>query len=296
MRNIFNESMGSLVKKVDAMALDVGNTLSSVEVLKSDLGTVKAAVSKHDQQIVSLQKELSKSRKQNEAALAQSVESAKRVARECVASLPSPQPVPVVPSGSDSFDRPPRPHALQCNAEKNVLFAKTSVAEVIKGLMEKKGLECEFEIPGEEVARRFTIFFKGPGNVPNEVVLSLLRSRKGSDGKFLHIAIKDPHGAEHKFYFGPDKSPKAARVETVTKKFCAILQEEYAEKISPSTRFSARRDTGIISLDGTRLAFVGVTKDKSELSWNARALPDSGVDKEAMSKKFNVEFNVEWSP
>jgi hypothetical protein len=230
--------------------------------------------------------------KSHDERVTKSLQEASKATQAFAAAAPAssaPQPGPNTRSGT--FFRPPRPEVIECNADKNVIISKKEVDQVFKGLLAEKGLDCKFETFGrDETARRFLVSFPGPGTVPKEIVDTLLRARKGPDGKFKYVPIKDPHGDEHKLYFGADKSSHAKRVETVTKKFGAILEAAYPDK-----SFGVRREAGVISLQGSRLAFVEATQEKVKLSWNARTLPESGIDKDSMASKFESEFNVEWS-
>jgi hypothetical protein len=282
-----------LSQKMDSIKLDLSKELKDeLKGVKADVASIKTTQTNHDHQLGEHARaitQLLETQKNHDARMAKSVEDAAKSARECAASMPPPLAAPPL-SLSNAFDRPPHPCVIKANVHGNVFFAKAELKNVFKHLLSQKGLECEFDIPGKEVAKRYAVTCKGP--VGDKMVEALLRARKDPHtGDWLNIPIKDPEGNEIKLYFGPDKSRKVERTETITRKFAEHLRKTYG-----AHSFGERREDGIITVDGTRVAFIEVEPNKNILKWNDMALPPTSIHKDDMSTYFERTFNVQWSP
>jgi len=242
--------------------------------------------------------ELLESTKETEKKCTSSAEAAVAAAAQASAaaatSLPA-HPVHTPKSSSSanpSFDRAPLDSVIQCNADGGVMFTKDATKSFFLERLKEKGLECEFEIAGQyETSKKFRVVFKGPGSVPNEIVASLLRSRRDADNKWIAFHIQAPSGESVRFYFGPDKSPKQEKLEAITNRFCKVLRGKYGED-----KFFARKEAGTITSEGSPLAQISVTETSSELQWFKRTIarPNfSYFDKDEMLGKFQDLFNEE---
>jgi len=242
---------------------------------------------------------LIESTKETEKRCASSAEAAAAAAAQASTSaaatplLAHPVPTPKSSSSANpSFDRAPLDSVIQCNTEGGVMFTKEATKCFFLERLKEKGLVCEFEIPGQyQTSKRFRVVFKGPGNVPNEIVASLLRSRRTDDNKWIEFVIKNPSGDSVRFYFGPDKSPKQEKLEAVTNRFCKVLRSKYGED-----KFFARKEAGRITSDGSPLAQISVTETSSELQWFKRTIERpifSFLDKDEMLGKFQELFSEE---
>jgi hypothetical protein len=282
-----------LSNKMDAIKLDLSKELKAeLKGVKADVASIKTTQANHDQQLGDHARainQLLETQKQHDVRMAKSVEDAAKSARECAASMPPPRVLP--PSSmSNAFDRPPNPCVIEANAHGNVFFSKVELKSVLKHLLSQKGLECDFDIPGKEVAKRFAVTCKGP--VGHQMVEALLRARKDPhSGEWLHIPIKDPEGNEVKLYFKPDQSTKVKRTETITRKFAEHLRKTYT-----AHSFGERREDGIITVDGSRVAFIVVEPHKNTLQWNAMALQPTNIHKDDMAAYFEKTYNVQWAP
>ena len=138
------------------------------------------------------------------------------------------------------------------------------------------------------MSTRFSVFFEGP--VSERIVESILRARKNSAGDWVDFAVKTPQGTQVKLYYGPDKSPKAARLETISKKLAKHLGTMYADH-----KFKARFEEGFISMDGLRIAVIEVTPTSAKLQWNNNALTGSNISKDDVMAYFDKTFNIQWS-
>jgi len=296
MQSLSADIISQLSHKLDEVKLDLSREFKSelkaeLKGVKKDISSIKSTVESHDTQLGDHDRAITQileTQKQHDAAMAKSVQEAAKSARECAASM-SPPVMVSPPPVHNAFDRPPNPCVIQANVHGNGLFAKQELKNVLMELLGRKGLECDFEIPGKEVARKFAVTCKGP--VGQEMVATLLRARKvaGTD-EWAYIPIKDPEGKEVKLYFGPDKSPKVARTEAITRKFAAHLRQVYG-----THSFGERREEGIITMDGTRVAFIEVQPTKNTLQWNAPALHASSIQKDEMAAHFEKTFNIQWS-
>ena len=86
---------------------------------------------------------------------------------------------------------------------------------------------------------RLVVFFSGPGW--EESVQRALRARK-KDGKWVKFMAKLSEGNLSKLYFGPDISPRTARLEGVTKTNAKHLQEVYPAPGNEERKFFGRND------------------------------------------------------
>ena len=271
---------------------------SDVQEIKNHLGSLDETVGMHsqlhksyDQKFADLNTSMAKlidSTKRDSELVQQSMEETRSTIR--TASVP-PLPQPRVASttaSSSKFDRAPNPCVLVFNLHDNPTFAKADLAKAIKEVMATKGLDGEFEIMGKPTARKYPVTFKGP--VAESMVEMLLLARKKPDGTWADHLCDVPGGAPAKLYMQPDKSPMVERVETVTRKFAAHIRANYT-----SHKFGERREQGIISIDGTRLAFITAAPEKVSIELNKMGFEGSDLDKEELSTHFEQSFNVEWS-
>ena len=203
-----------------------------------------------------------------------------------VAQAAPPQPPS---SSSNGFDRPARDTVVEGNVHGNKSFSKDEFKKRITEILSEKGLVGEFDVPGPELSRKFRAFFKGPAC--GELVQSLLRARKDQEGAWVPYNVKDPEGEDIRFYYGPDKPPKVAKLESITRKFSRYLESQYAEH-----KFFGHSEEGLVSCDGTRVAWIEVTPQKATLQWNPVAIEGTHINKEAMSTYFNRTFNIQWCP
>ena len=212
-------------------------------------------------------------------------------------SAPSQTTAPAEALPTSGFNRKQRTNVITCNAHGNVLFTKSVATCFFNKLLADKGLDVAFVFDGNfEIGKKFSATFQGPGNVPSETVLTLLRSRKGPDGKWLPLTIKDPDGTDVRFYFDADKSPKTSRTESITNKFCNILRDKYGSEDPPGkSRFLCRKEEGKISFKGVTLCVISAEPDNATMQWNRHSdFQTSGIDKVAMSELFKSRFCIEW--
>ena len=197
---------------------------------------------------------------------------------------------PTPPNGSSLlFDRPGRPHVIQCNTQDGVLVTKVVVQEFFQKALVDKGLACELVVNCRfDTDKRFTVVFNAPGNVGYECVQSLLRSKK-KDGQWREFFVASPSSAQVQLHFDPDKGPKQVKLEITTQKFTKILKGKYGE-----AKFYCRKDAGKIFMEGAPIACISVSERDADLEWFKRTIGSSGIDKEAMRTVFKETFCEEW--
>ena len=81
-----------------------------------------------------------------------------------------------------------------------------------------------------------------------------------------------------------------AKIESITKKLTAHLRSVYGD-----VRFFARKEEGVISASGTRVAFLEATTENATLRWNLVGLDGTGIVKDDVVAFFNRSFTVQWS-
>ena len=277
--------MDNLTTKFDSFTMEIR---SDFQHFQTHLDKLDNRVDNHDKILEDHNKkfgELFEAQKAHDERVAASLENAQQANRAFAASAP---PGGAPASSGTNFDRPPRKNIISSNVHGNAKFQKSEFEKILKSILSEKGLDgAPFEIPGPAESKRFAATFTGPS--ADEVVLSVLRARKRPDGEWREFCIKI-EGADVKLYLGPDKSTKAIRLETITKKFAAHLGSVYGNR-----SFFPRKQEGEISMDGQRLAFIDVTPVSASLKWNTPVLEGSGIAKEDMVAYFNNTFNVQWS-
>ena len=278
--------LDKFIEKFEQFTLDIKGEFNN---FKTTLGKQEERLDKHDQVLSDHDQkfqELFDAQKSHDERVSKSLEEANNATRAFVAAAPA--PIPSQPKTNSSFDRDRRTHALVANVQDNVLFQKSELEQVFKTILRDKGLDCVFDIPGPAVSTRFSVFFEGP--VSERIVESILRARKNSAGDWVDFAVKTPQGTQVKLYYGPDKSPKAARLETISKKLAKHLGTMYADH-----KFKARFEEGFISMDGLRIAVIEVTPTSAKLQWNNNALTGSNISKDDVMAYFDKTFNIQWS-
>ena len=219
---------------------------------------------------------------------AQAAEAAAAVA----AAAPRPSPSPSQASGSeDNFDRKSRADVVVANLEGLVLFQKEELEKSLKQIMSQTQINCKFEIPGPPVARRYSVIFSGPGW--EESVQRLLRARK-KDGAWERFEVKTPEGGSVKLFYGPDKSPKAVRLETISRKFAKYLPDTFPKHRDDEVKYFGRQD-GMVLLNGNWLARIQVEPDNAKVAWNVPKLDASSVVKDAAVEYFKQNYTTQWS-
>jgi hypothetical protein len=278
--------LDKFTEKFEQFSLDIKHEFTS---FKTTLDKQEERLDKHDQMLADHDtkfQELFDAQKAHDERVSKSLEDANNAHRAFVAAAPI--PATPAPRPSNSFDRDRRANALVANVQDNVRFQKSELETAFKTILADKGLDCSFDIPGPAVSQKFSVFFSGP--VSEQIVLSMLRARKDSAGDWVNFAVKTPEGTQVKLYYGPDKSPKAVRLESISKKLAKHLEATYG-----GHSFKTRFDEGIISMDGSHLAFVEVTPKSAKLQWNNHAPAGSGISKDDVMAYFDKTFNVQWS-
>jgi hypothetical protein len=298
MASMFKAMQFGLDTHCSTMQTQNATMLGHIKDIKGDVGTLNHTVQGHsqlhksyDQKFADLNVNMAKlidSSKRDSELVQKSMEETRTTIRTAsVPPLPQPRAASTT-AASSKFDRAPNPCVLVFNLHDNPTFAKVDLAKAIKVVMDTKGLDCEFEIVGKLTARKFPVTFKGP--VAESMVEMLLLARKKPDGSWADHMCDIPGAPPAKLYMQPDKSPMCERVETVTRKFAAYLKNKHT-----SHKFGERREDGIISVDGTRLAFISAAPEKVSIKWNKMGFEGNELDKDELATHFEKAFNVEWS-
>jgi hypothetical protein len=291
--NKLESFMDDFTKKFDKFSVDVRGDL---KYINDKFEAHEGRMDGHDAQLADHALKIQQmvdNQKSHSERIEKSLEESTKATRAFARPVPSSPAAPG--SSSDGFDRPARKNTIRASVEGNVKFQKSEFERIIKEILQSKGLECELETPGPALANRLSTIFQGPAG--EEIAQSVLRARKDSAGAWIPYAVKLPEGTTAKLYLSADQSPKTNRTEAICKKFKKYLEEKYVGNILQGNRhnFDFRKDTGVILVDGRRLAIIEVSKEKAKLSWSIPVLNETGFSKDELASYFEATFNTQWS-
>ena len=154
---------------------------------------------------------------------------------------------------NDEFDRTPDLTLIKCNSVDTI--TKLAFIEATAGWLSKLGLDNTddkyWSISGKDEDKYFNIRFKGATNIAAVHVANATRYLR-QDGRYIDINADMPNGNKSRIYINLDKSPRQARVETLTRNLGRLLIEEYPDRISWS------RKDALIYIDHMPLAQVDI--------------------------------------
>ena len=148
----------------------------------------------------------------------------------------------------------------------------------------------EFKVLGRDVAKGFTIAFKGTAGLAAQRVARAHKALKRDDGTWRQLESDGDGGEVVRLYAGKDKSPKTIRGEIFTNKLARILSIRFPQQVEQGkSKFFANRKDARVMFDWTPLAKV-VVKDRgtSEVQWNPELVTKIGIDKNEIMQLFEA--------
>ena len=123
----------------------------------------------------------------------------------------------------------------------------------------------------------------GPGRV-NEILKMLF-----VNGKWRPIFAKGPENEQVQVFLNPDKNGRQVKTEGATKRL-----GDYFRELLGDHKVSARREEGIISVDGAKLAMVVIGDDNASVKFIQKTLDKHGLDKKQAQESFESRENDQW--
>ena len=143
-------------------------------------------------------------------------------------------------SSVSRLDKPSRPDVIQCSTEEGVHVTKVAVHKFFSDALAEGGLVCELEVGGHsDIAKRFPVFLKGPGNVGKECVDNVFHSRQGPDGEWKEFFIPSPLRVQVQLYFDLDTGPRQTKLEITTSN-TVYIQRIHMWRINPRANMVVR--------------------------------------------------------
>ena len=262
-----------LSAQVTSVQSDVAAVRTHVTQIEASLISLRANVEQHDDDIQQILGRLTLLESQSADFKKQAISLDSRVV---IAESAEPT---AKPSG---FDRAPDTSIAKVNCNTNV--SKDAIICAVQKLVQDAGMEdANFVIKAPDVSNRFTIQFKGTGNIASRRASQLIMSLQDDDMHWKKIYVTDPTGAQVQIFVGPDKSPKRIRTEVLCKKVVGILKE-----LGLAGDAFVNRAKGQISVAWEPLVMVEVGEDDAQLLWNKEHMVRLRINKDRVTELFEA--------
>ena len=186
---------------------------------------------------------------------------------------------------NSAFDRDLDGTILRIDTHQKTEMALASIQQAVTAWLAEANLSPDkFEVLGQRLGNSFVVKFTGDRPLATRRAASAMGALRKADGGWLDLRAIDADDKQIRLYVNTDKNGRMVRLEREGKKLQRAIQEG-----SPGTKVVFLRRDAVISFNFKAIAKIEVSPDgPTKLSWNEKALVDTGIDKVEVTRKFST--------